>query len=48
MDRAYYADKMFEMLNDSETYDEIPSNTDKTVIKLIKELTLKHTVVLTV
>ena len=43
MDRAYYADKMFEMLNDSETYDEIPSNTDKTVIKLIKELTLKHT-----
>ena len=31
------------MLNDSETYDEIPSNTDKTVIKLIEELTLKHT-----
>ena len=43
MDRAYNADKMFERLNDSETYDEIPSNTDKTVIKLIKELTLKHT-----
>ena len=43
MDRAYYADKMFEMLNYSETYDEIPSNTDKTVIKLIEELTLKHT-----
>ena len=38
MDRTYYADKkILEMLNDSQTYEEITANKDKVVMKLMKE-----------
>ena len=42
MDRTYYTDKIFEMLNDSQTYEEITANRDKTVMKLKKELAGNH------
>ena len=42
MDRTYYADKILEMLNDSQTYEEITANKDKVVVKLIKELARNH------
>ena len=42
MDRIYYADKIFDMLNDSQTYEEITANRDKNVMKLIKELAVNH------
>ena len=42
MDRTYYADKIFEMLNDSQTFEEITANKDKNVMKLIKELAGDH------
>ena len=42
MDRTYYADKILEMLNDSQTYEEITANKDKVVMKLIKELARNH------
>ena len=38
MDRTYYAHKIFEMLHDSQTYEEITANKDKNVMNLIKEL----------
>ena len=33
MARTYYADKIFEMLHDSQTYEEITANKDKNVMK---------------
>ncbi|CAH3133267.1 unnamed protein product [Porites lobata] len=42
MDRTYYADKILEMLNDSQTYEEITANKDKVVMKLMKELAGNH------
>ena len=42
MDRTYYAGKILEMLNDSQTYDEITANKDKNVMKLTKELAGNH------
>ena len=42
MDRTYYANKILEMLNDSQTYKEITANKDKNVMKLIKELAGNH------
>ena len=42
MDRSYYADKILEMLNDSQAYEEITTNKDKVVMKLIKELAGNH------
>ena len=41
MDRTYYADKTLEMLNASQTYEEITANKDKDVMKL-KELAGNH------
>ena len=38
MDLTYYADKIFEMLHDSQTYEEITANRDKNLMKLITEL----------
>ena len=38
MDRTYYAHKIFDMLHDSQTYEEITANKNKNVMKLIKEL----------
>ena len=42
MDHTYYADKILEMLNDSQTYEEITVNKGKVIMKLIKELAGKH------
>ncbi|CAH3037813.1 unnamed protein product [Porites lobata] len=42
MDRTYNADKILEMLNDSQTYEEITANKDKVVMKLMKELAGNH------
>ena len=42
MDRTYYADEILEMLNDSQTSEEITANKDKNVMKLIKELAGNH------
>ena len=42
MDCTYYANKIFEMLNDSQTYEEITTNKNKNVMKLIKELAGNH------
>ena len=47
MDRTYYANKILEMLNDSQTYEEITANKDKSVMKLIKELAGNHSRTLT-
>ena len=47
MDRTYYADKILEILNDSQTYEEITANKDKNVMKLIKELAGNHSHTLT-
>ena len=41
-DSTYYADKIFEMLHDSQTYEELTANKDKNVMKLIKELAGNH------
>lgn len=38
MDRTSYGDKIFEMLHDSQTYEELTANKDKNVMKLFKEL----------
>ena len=38
MDCTYYAEKIFEMLNDSQTYEEITANKNKNVMKFIKGL----------
>ena len=42
MDSIYFADKIFEMLHDSQTYEELTANKDKNVMKLIKELGGNH------
>jgi len=42
MDHTYYAEKMLEMLNYSQTYKESLANVVKKVLKLIKEFTCKH------
>ena len=43
VDRTYYADRIFEMLHDSQTYEKITANKDKNVMKLIKELASNYT-----
>ena len=47
MNRNFYESKILEMLNDTETYREIPTNMDKSVIKKIKNLAQKHNSYLT-
>jgi len=42
MDRTYYTNKILEMLNGLQTYEEITANRDNNVIKLIKELAGNH------
>ena len=42
MDSTYYADKIFQMLHYSQTYEELTANKDKNVMKLIKELAGNH------
>ena len=47
MDKTYYYEKMMELLNDRETYQEINSNLDKQTHSKIKTLTKRYKHVLT-
>ena len=47
MNRNFYESKILEMLSDTETYREIPTNMDRNVINKIKNLAQKHNFCLT-